>query len=220
MPYATVSELPADVRTLSEDQQHVFLAAFNQALAAHPDDEAQAFAIAHAAATRAPEQKSLEARVAGFFKALFGDAGAAVPLQTSAVGDRVRVTKRIPIAKIDPERRLVYGVVYEPNVPDAHDDMMTAPEIEKACHGFMRKYATLRAASGLEHEVDVGRDQVVIVENAIAPVDYQLGSQTVTKGSWVMVTKVLDDQIWADVKAGRYTGYSFEGWGRRVPAAA
>jgi cation transport regulator ChaB len=231
VPYATVSELPADVRKLSDHQQHVFLAAFNAALKEHPADEAKAFAIAHAAASQAPAAKS--ARDAGgaggtlsaFFKALADLVGASPPAaapgsQTSGLEDRVRFTKRVPIAKVDESRRLVYGVVYEPNVPDAHDDMMTADEIEKACHGFMRKYATLRAASGLEHQVDVGRDQVVIVENSIAPVDYRLGTQTVTKGSWVMVTKVLDDQIWADVQAQRYTGYSFEGWGRRVPAAA
>lgn len=225
MPYATVSELPADVRKLSDHQQHVFLAAFNAALKAHPADEAKAFAIAHAAAAKAPGGPAAksEGALGAFFKALaelMGGSPAAAESQTSGLEDRVRFTKRVPIAKVDESRRLVYGVVYEPNVPDAHDDMMTADEIEKACHGFMRKYATLRAASGLEHQVDVGRDQVVIVENAIAPVDYRLGQQLVTKGSWVMVTKVLDDQIWADVQAGRYTGYSFEGWGRRVPAAA
>ena len=34
------------------------------------------------------------------------------------------------------EQKLVYGIVYEPDVPDAHGDYMTAEEIEKAAHGF------------------------------------------------------------------------------------
>src|SRR6266566_9517764 len=146
MPYATVSELPADVRKLSDHQQHVFLAAFNAALKEHPGDEAKAFAIAHAAASKAPAAKSEAGALGRLLKALGEFLGAEHPLlegltvlQTSAdAGALERITKRVPIVKIDAERRLVYGVVYEPNVPDAHDDMMTADEIEKACHGFMR----------------------------------------------------------------------------------
>ena len=136
------------------------------------------------------------------------------------VEDLVRFTKTVPIAKVDTERRLVYGVVYEPNVPDAHDDVMTVDEIEKACHRFTQNYAQSRGETGLEHLDDVGRDQVTVAECYLAPVDFKLGKQLVTKGSWVLVTKVHDDQIWADVKTGKYTGYSFEGWGRRVPAPA
>ncbi len=161
-----------------------------------------------------------ESRVARALKALIGELvdGADAGVQTSAPAALERFTKTVPIAKVDEARRLIYGVVYEPNVPDAHDDMMSATEIEKMAHGFMRKYATLGAASGLEHEVDVGRDQVVVVESYLAPTTFQLGKQTVTEGSWIMVTKALDEQIWKDVQAGVYTGYSFEGWGRRVPA--
>ncbi len=39
------------------------------------------------------------------------------------------------IAKADDAQRLVYGIVYEPNVADAHGDYMTPEEIEKAAHG-------------------------------------------------------------------------------------
>jgi hypothetical protein len=134
------------------------------------------------------------------------------------LGERRSLTKQIPIAKIDAERRLVYGVVYEPNVADAHDDMMTAPEIEKACHGFMERYATLEGDTGVDHVSSVGRHQLPIVENFIAPADYKLGKQVVKAGTWIMVAKAKDEQLWKDVKAGTYTGWSFEGFGRRVRA--
>jgi hypothetical protein len=137
----------------------------------------------------------------------------------SVAGARQRVTRRVPIVKIETERRLVYGVVYEPGVYDAHEDAMTAEEIEKACHSFGLKYARLEAEQGVDHAYDVARDQVSVVETYIAPAAFQLGKQTVTKGSWIMVSKVHDEALWADVKAGKLTGYSFEGWGRRVPAA-
>lgn len=42
------------------------------------------------------------------------------------------------IAKADDAQRLVYGIVYEPHVEDAHGDCMTPEEIEKAAHGFLK----------------------------------------------------------------------------------
>jgi len=136
-----------------------------------------------------------------------------------ATGDRIAVVKQVAIAKVDVERRLVYGVVYEPNVADAHGDMMTAGEIEKACHGFAERYALLEGETGVDHLSQVGRDQLPIVENFIAPTDYKLGKQIVKAGTWVMVAKAKDEQLWKDVKAGTYTGWSFEGYGRRIAAA-
>jgi len=124
----------------------------------------------------------------------------------------------VPIVKVDEERRLVASVVYEPNVADAHDDGMTAVEIERSCHGFGIRYAQGRGELGTDHARKANRLEVVPVESFLAPVDFHLGAQLVTKGSWVMWSKVLDDEIWKGIKAGDYTGYSFEGWGRRVPA--
>ncbi len=135
-----------------------------------------------------------------------------------ALGEHVEIRKSVPIVKVDVEERLVYGVVYEPNVADAHGDMMTAGEIRKACHGFMERYATLEGDTGTDHLSKAGRQQLPIVENFLAPVGYTLGKQTITPGTWVMVARARDDQLWADVKAGRYTGWSFEGFGRRVAA--
>lgn len=124
----------------------------------------------------------------------------------------------VPILKVDDERRLVASVVYEPDVADAHDDMMTAVEIERSCHGFGIRYAQGRGELGTDHARKANRLEVVPVESFLAPVDFHLGAQLVTKGSWVMWSKVLDDEIWKEIKSGQYTGYSFEGYGRRVPA--
>jgi hypothetical protein len=133
---------------------------------------------------------------------------------------RELLERKVPIVKTDEERRLVYGVVYEPSVYDAHDDRMSKEEIEKAAHGFMVRYAKALGETGTDHARDVSRDQVTVVESYIAPADLMLGAQLIKAGSWVMVAKVHDERLWKDVKAGRYTGWSFEGWGRRVPATA
>lgn len=129
-----------------------------------------------------------------------------------------RIIRTVPIAKVDDEERLVFGVVYEPDVPDAHGDAMTGAEIRKMAHNFLRRYAQLHGELGTDHRKAAERAEVVPIESFIAPVDFQLGTQQVRKGSWLLGAKVLDEQIWKDVKAGKYTGWSFEGWGQRRAA--
>lgn len=55
MPYQKVSDLPREqVDQCSEHQKHAFLRAFNNALEEYGGEESRAFAVAHAAAKRAP----------------------------------------------------------------------------------------------------------------------------------------------------------------------
>ena len=58
MPYQRISDLPeAQVDQYSTHQKHAFLEAFNNAYEEYDGDEGRAFATAHAAAQRAPEQE-------------------------------------------------------------------------------------------------------------------------------------------------------------------
>lgn len=108
------------------------------------------------------------------------------------------------ICKEEDEQKLVYGVVYEPNVVDAHGDFMTADEIEKAAHGFLKDYRQIDK----QHDFQSGVGEVV--ESYVAPADMELGGQTVTKGTWLLVTKATDE-VWESIKSGEITGYSFAG---------
>jgi len=108
------------------------------------------------------------------------------------------------INKEDEEQQLVYGVVYEPDVEDSHEDFMTAPEIEKAAHGFMKDARNIDK----QHDFESGVGEVV--ESYIAPADFTIGEETITKGSWVLVTKA-SDEIWEEIKKGDITGYSMAG---------
>ncbi|AUJ25182.1 XkdF-like putative serine protease domain-containing protein [Virgibacillus dokdonensis] len=108
------------------------------------------------------------------------------------------------INKEDEEQQLVYGVVYEPNVEDSHGDFMTADSIEKAAHGFMKDARNIDT----QHNFESGVGEVV--ESYIAPADFELGDETITKGSWVLVTKA-SDEIWEEIKKGEITGYSMAG---------
>jgi cation transport regulator len=57
MPYKSISDLPeAQTDQYSEHQKEVFLRAFNNAYKEYGGDESRAFAIAHAAAKKAPQK--------------------------------------------------------------------------------------------------------------------------------------------------------------------
>ncbi|MCW1837367.1 XkdF-like putative serine protease domain-containing protein [Bacillus xiamenensis] len=108
------------------------------------------------------------------------------------------------IAKADDAQRLVYGIVYEPNVADAHGDYMTPAEIEKAAHGF------LKDARHIDKQHDFQDGVGEVVESYIAPADVEMGGEVIKKGSWVLVTKA-SDEIWEQIQKGEITGYSMAG---------
>ncbi|MCY7500703.1 XkdF-like putative serine protease domain-containing protein [Bacillus pumilus] len=108
------------------------------------------------------------------------------------------------LAKADDAQRLVYGIVYEPNVADAHGDYMTPEEIEKAAHGF------LKDARHIDKQHDFQDGVGEVVESYIAPADVEVSGELIRKGSWVLVTKA-SDEIWEQIQKGEITGYSMAG---------
>ncbi|MDP8527895.1 XkdF-like putative serine protease domain-containing protein [Bacillus subtilis] len=108
------------------------------------------------------------------------------------------------LAKEADEQKLVYGIVYEPDTVDAHGDFMTAAEIEKAAHGFLKDAREIDK----QHDFQGGVGEVV--ESYVAPADFEMNGETIKKGSWVLVTKA-SEEIWEEIKKGEITGYSMAG---------
>ncbi|MCY8085975.1 XkdF-like putative serine protease domain-containing protein [Bacillus inaquosorum] len=108
------------------------------------------------------------------------------------------------LAKEADEQKLVYGIVYEPDTVDAHGDFMTAAEIEKAAHGF------LKDAREIDKQHDFKGGVGAVVESYVAPADFEMNGETIKKGSWVLVTKA-SEEIWEEIKKGEITGYSMAG---------
>ncbi|MEC0935426.1 XkdF-like putative serine protease domain-containing protein [Bacillus atrophaeus] len=108
------------------------------------------------------------------------------------------------LAKEADEQKLVYGIVYEPDTVDAHGDFMTAAEIEKAAHGFLKDAREIDK----QHDFQGGVGEVV--ESYVAPADFQMNGETIKKGSWVLVTKA-SEAVWDEIKKGEITGYSMAG---------
>ena len=106
-----------------------------------------------------------------------------------------------PIVHKDLDKRIVYGPVLIPDVPDSDGDVISAEKIESVAHRFMEEYRLMEHMHTLK---SVARP----VESYITPVALDLGESRVPQGSWVMGAKVVDDDAWADVKSGRLTGFS------------
>lgn len=109
--------------------------------------------------------------------------------------------------------QLVYGVVLEPNSVDGDDQVMTAADIEWTAHHFM----AVQGIAGYRHSRVA---DATVVESYVAPCDFQLGGQTVKKGSWIVVMRVNDPALWQQILRGEITGYSVGGFGELTPLAS
>ena len=118
--------------------------------------------------------------------------------------------KAIPILKVDDEKRIVTGIVYEPDVLDAHKEFMTAEEIEKSAHQFLKDYRNIDK----QHDFVAG--QADVVESWVAKEAGKLGDQDIVKGTWLISVHVDDDDTWGEIKKGELTGFSMGGVGERV----
>ena len=161
------------------------------------------------------------------FASAGGAAGKRGPKEVEMIADIIDVEQSYVdfIEKaVDDEKRLVTGIVMKPDVPDAHGDTTTAEEIRKAHEGFMLRSQEMNA----QHDRMTGDDELdeytkastsddtKLVESYLAPNDLTIGNTDISKGSWIMTVKVIDDTAWSLVKSGKLTGFSIQGTGNRV----
>lgn len=123
----------------------------------------------------------------------------------------VRIGKKTEKA----DEHYVLGIVLEPEVVDAQNDVYSADEIRTTAHEFMQKYRTI----GLMHKGGIN-DKVKILESYIAPCDFEADGAPVKAGTWVMAVKVLDEDLWKACKSGELTGFSIGGSAIRKPETA
>ncbi len=106
-----------------------------------------------------------------------------------------------PIVLKDLHRRIVYGPVLIPDLPDSDGDVVSADKIEEVAHRFMLEY-------GLMEDMHTLKSVAHPVESFIAPTALDLGEVRIPKGSWVVGAKVVDDGAWDRVKSGQLKGFS------------
>lgn len=113
------------------------------------------------------------------------------------------------ILKADADKHEVTGIVYEPMVEDTQNNYMTAEEIEKAAHWFMKNQGKV----DLQHDFDP-LDGACAVESYVTKCDETIGDQAVKKGTWVMTVEVSDPDIFESIEKGEITGFSMGGLGK------
>ena len=143
--------------------------------------------------------------------------------------ETAHLTKRVKLKKADEAKRIVYGVVLDPYIVDAHDDYLSPAEIETTSHNFMASSRMI----GLDHG---GATEAQVVESWIQPYpsadEYKkavagephqatrtaFGDDFIHSGSWVLGVK-LSSENWAKVQAGELNAFSIGGFGTREPMA-
>lgn len=121
--------------------------------------------------------------------------------------EKMLLDKVIPIFDISKseEEHIVAGIVYEPNAEDTQGDYTTEDEIRKAAYSFMEEAQRYKVNhKGKEVKANV-------LESYIAPQDLEMVGNKIKKGSWILISRVLDEEIWRLIKAGELQGLSMAG---------
>lgn len=132
----------------------------------------------------------------------------------------------VQIFKLDQvgEERIVGGIVLTPNVTDLQGDIYDEEEVRKAAHFFLEQYHP-GGTHGMRmmHEGSILTDKIRVLESYVLPlewtaeVDYlgqKTNALTIPKGTWIMTVRILDENLWNDIKVGKFTGFSIGAWAR------
>lgn len=125
------------------------------------------------------------------------------------MSDPVVTKLYVPIIKVDEESQTIKGVVYEPNVLDAHGDWMSREDIKKSAHRFMKE---LRQQN-VDTQHNLQKADAFVCESYIAQANDPDGY---AEGTWVVAMKIEDPELWQDVLKGEYGGLSMYGKGLAI----
>ncbi len=107
------------------------------------------------------------------------------------------------VCKQDGDLQIVMGEVYAPNRPDAQGEYMTAVEIRKMAHDFVR--------SGKMDQIDLMHGNKLVegasvVESFVSDV----ADSRFIPDSWVIGVHIPDTSLWTRIKKGEINGFSME----------
>lgn len=134
------------------------------------------------------------------------------------------VERRVPLnytPETQPaEERICFGKVWVPEQIDTYQTWASAELIRRCAHLWLARFQN----STHNHDTDINR-HVEIYESYIAPVDMVIEGNAIKKGTWLLMTHILDDDIWAAVQRGEITGFSIGGfsdfaWGSEPPESS
>lgn len=204
MPYNYPDNVPDKIDGLPAEAQKIWIVIYNSAYEQYKDNSNRE-ALANATAWAGLKRAGWEQKNGKWVK--FKKQKENIIMQTKSV----QKEWSMDFVKVEEEKRLVTGIVIEPEVEDTYGDVISIEEIEKAMIRFMEGNPQIR----VEHDPDYA-PKVAIIENWIEREGRMIGEQFVKVGTWLMTTKIFDDEVWTMVKSGKLNGYSFRGPGIAV----
>ena len=125
---------------------------------------------------------------------------------------------KVEFKSIDDEKRIIVGLalvpdkeIYRRQGDKEFNIIFSKDTVKKASHLYLKKLKTNNTT--LEHEKSTEGVSVVeswIVDDVKSDKSNLYGLNAV-EGAWVVVMKVDNDEVWQDVKNGKYLGLSIEG---------
>jgi len=112
----------------------------------------------------------------------------------------------VKIAKVDEEKGLVYGIVYEVEKEDAQGDLASAIEIEKAAHNFLKSLNN----RNVDTQHNFKGEGACVVESWIVRKGDEIFPDA-TPGAWAVTIELEKEELKKAVKNGDYTGLSMAG---------
>lgn len=109
----------------------------------------------------------------------------------------------VRIKKIDEDEQIVFGEVYAPNILDTYGDFMTKEDIRDMSHRFMQ-------LTHMRLSIDTNHDETSNGSYPIESFIARANDPDYTEGAWVLGVKIVDDEVWKEVKKGNLNGYSFQ----------
>ena len=123
---------------------------------------------------------------------------------------------------VDKEKKMLYGAVMIPNkqiirVNEAGETFYVVfkqPTINKMVEKFMSEGRTREFNLGHDPNSPAGVSVVEswIIEDEANDKSNAIGLSDLPKGTWVIGAKVLDKDLWGQIKEGAFTGFSLEGF--------
>lgn len=127
---------------------------------------------------------------------------------------------------IDEEQRIIFGCALRANFPIYRNGpaggyfLVFTPDVIKHLYeDFMIK--GFQNNVNLDHDHDKYQNKICLIQSLIKREDLgisPLGFEDVENGSWFVGYKVLDDEVWEQVKNGEFKGFSVEAYLDIVPA--
>ena len=103
------------------------------------------------------------------------------------------------------EKRLAYAAVSVPGEADSDGEILTAGEIEHAAHKWMERYQNVDSNHDFQNIATPVESYILPMPMTVKAFNQEL---ELPEGTWIVASRITDEQTWEAVKAGELRGHS------------